>query len=151
PVTSVRELIAFLHGRPGQISYSSSGTGSSLHLAGELFRTMSGVRIEHIPYKGASPAMVDLVGGQVQLAFPAVSTALPYIKQGRARPLAVTTSKRFPLLPETPTMAEAGLPKYVLLNWLGLVAPARTPADIVRILNAEIVKWGAQGENQEKM
>ncbi len=95
--------------------------------------------------------MVDVVSGQVQLIFPAVATALPYINQGRVRPLAVTTQKRFPLLPDVPTMAEAGLPKYVLLNWLGLVAPAHTPGEIVRVLNAEVVKWGSQSENQQKL
>jgi tripartite-type tricarboxylate transporter receptor subunit TctC len=151
PVTTVKELIALARGRPGQLSYSSSGTGSSLHLAGELFRSMGNISINHIPYKGAAPAMVDVVSGQVQLIFPAVATALPYIGQGRVRPLAVTTQKRFPLLSEVPTMAEAGLPKYVLLNWLGLVAPAHAPIDIVRTLNAEIVKWAGQTENQQKL
>jgi tripartite-type tricarboxylate transporter receptor subunit TctC len=151
PVRNVNDLIALARARPGQLSFSSSGTGSSLHLAGELFRTMAGVSVVHIPYKGAAPAMVDVVSGQVQFIFASVATALPFIKQGRVRTLAVTTVKRFPLLPDIPTIAEAGLPKYVLLNWLGLVAPANTPGEIVRTLNAEVARWAAQSENQQKM
>ena len=151
PATNVKQLIVLARSRPGQLSYSSSGIGSSLHLAGELFRTMGGLSIEHVPYKGAAPAMVDLAGGQVQLAFPAVVTALPFIKQKRVRALAVTMEKRFSVLPDVPTMSESGLPKYVLLNWLGLVAPARTPGDIVRTLNADLAKWGEQSENQQKL
>jgi tripartite-type tricarboxylate transporter receptor subunit TctC len=137
--------------RPGQLSFSSSGTGSSLHLAGELFESMAKIDMLHVPYKGAANAMIDVVGGQVQLTFAAVATALPYVKQGRARPLAVTTAKRFALFPEVPTLAEAGLPKYEMLNWLGIVGPAQTPGEIVRTLNAEIAKWAAQDDTRQRL
>lgn len=151
PVRDVRSLVAFARSRPGQLSYSSSGTGTSLHLAGELFKSMAKIDILHVPYKGASIAMVDLAGGQVQLSFAAVATTLPFIKQGRVYPLAVTTLKRFTLLPEVPTIAEAALPGYEMLNWVGLVAPAQTPQEIISKLNAEISKWALQRESQQKM
>lgn len=151
PVRDVRSLVAFARSRPGQLSYSSSGTGTSLHLAGELFKSMAKIDMLHVPYKGASIAMVDLAGGQVQLSFAAVATTLPFIKQGRVYPLAVTTLKRFSLLPEVPTIAEAALPGYEMLNWVGLVAPAQTPQEIISKLNAEISKWALQRENQQKM
>lgn len=151
PVRDVRSLVAFARSRPGQLSYSSSGTGTSLHLAGELFKSMAKIDILHVPYKGASIAMVDLAGGQVQLSFAAVATTLPFIKQGRVYPLAVTTLKRFSLLPEVPTIAEAALPGYEMLNWVGLVAPAQTPQEIISKLNAEISKWALQRESQQKM
>lgn len=151
PVRDVRSLVAFARSRPGQLSYSSSGTGTSLHLAGELFKSMAKIDMLHVPYKGASIAMVDLAGGQVQLSFAAVATTLPFIKQGRVYPLAVTTLKRFSLLPEVPTIAEAALPGYEMLNWVGLVAPAQTPQEIISKLNAEISKWALQRESQQKM
>jgi tripartite-type tricarboxylate transporter receptor subunit TctC len=151
PAADVKALVALARSRPGQLSFSSSGVGSSLHLAGELFKTMGNLDIVHIPYKGASNAMIDVVAGEVQLTFAAVATALPYIKQGRARPLAVTTQKRFALFPDVPTMAEAGFPRYQMLNWLGVVAPAQTPPEVVQRLNAEIAKWAAQDESREKM
>jgi tripartite-type tricarboxylate transporter receptor subunit TctC len=151
PVKDVKGLIALARSQPGQLSFSSSGTGSSLHLAGELFKSMGKLDILHIPYKGSSNAMIDVVGGQVQLTFGAVATALPYVKQNRVRPLAVTTQKRFSLLPEVPTMAEAAFPTYDILNWLGLVAPAQTPVEIVNKVNAEVARWALQSENQQKM
>jgi tripartite-type tricarboxylate transporter receptor subunit TctC len=151
PVTDVKGLIALARSRPGQLSFSSSGTGSSLHLAGELLKSMGKIDMVHVPYKGASNAMVDVLSGQVQLMFASVATALPHIKQGRAKALAVTTEKRFALLPELPTMAEAGLPDYVMLNWLGVVAPDQTPSSVVSTLNLEIAKWAGEEESRQKM
>jgi tripartite-type tricarboxylate transporter receptor subunit TctC len=151
PVHSVREFIAFARSRPGQLLFSSSGIGTSLHLAGELFKTMAGINIVHVPYKGASIAMIDLVGGQVQLSFAALATALPYAKQNRVRPLGVTTLKRSTLLPDVPTISEAALPGYEMSNWVGLLAPAQTPAEIVARLNAEVVKWALERDTQQKM
>lgn len=150
PVRDVKSLIALARKRPGQLSYSSSGIGTSLHLAGELFGAMAQVNILHIPYKGASIAVIDLAGGQVQMSFSAVSTVLPFVKQGRVHPLAVTTLKRFSVIPDVPTVAEAGLPGYEMVNWVGLVAPAQTPPDIVAKLNAEISVWASQRENQQR-
>ena len=151
PVKTLKDLIALARSRPGQLSFSSSGTGSSLHLAGELLKSMGKIDMVHVPYKGASNAMVDVLSGQVQLMFASVATALPHIRQGRAKALAVTTEMRFALLPEIPTMAEAGLPDYVMLNWLGLVAPDQTPSSVVSTLNLEIAKWAGEEESRQKM
>lgn len=151
PVRDVKGFIALARSRPGELSYSSSGTGSSLHLAGELFKSMAKVDILHVPYKGASIGMTDLVAGQVQASFASISTTLPFAKQGRVRPLGVTSRTRFPLLPDVPTISEAGLPGYELINWIGLVAPAQTPSDIVSKLNAEIARWAGETENQDKL
>jgi tripartite-type tricarboxylate transporter receptor subunit TctC len=150
PVKDVKALIALARSRPGQLTFSSSGTGSSLHLAGELFKSMAKVDMLHIPYKGASNAMLDLVAGQVQLSFAAISTTLPFVKQGRVRPLAVTTLTRFPLLPEVPTIAESALPGYDLINWVGMVAPPQTPREIIAKLNGEIARWSGNPEAQRK-
>lgn len=151
PVRNLKAFIALARARPGQLSFSSSGSGSSLHLCGELFKSMAKIDMLHIPYKGASIAMTDLVAGQVSSSFPSISTALPFIKQGTALPLGVTSRTRFSLLPEVPTIAEAALPGYELINWIGLVAPAQTPREIVAKLNEEIAAWARDGENQRKM
>jgi tripartite-type tricarboxylate transporter receptor subunit TctC len=151
PVRDVKGFIALARARPGQLSYSSSGNGSSLHLAGELFKSMAKVDILHVPYKGAAIGMTDLVAGQVQASFASISTTLPFVKQARLRPLGVTALTRFPLLPDVPTIAEAALPGYELINWIGLVAPAQTPREIVSRLNAEIARWAGDAANQEKM
>jgi tripartite-type tricarboxylate transporter receptor subunit TctC len=138
PVKSVKEFIAFARVRPGELLFSSSGTGSSIHLAGELFKSMAHIQMEHVPYKGASPALTDLVSGQIHLIFTTVAAGLPYIQQGRARPLGVTTLRRSSALPGVPTIAEAGLPGYEMSGWIGLLAPARTPRDICAKLNLEV-------------
>jgi tripartite-type tricarboxylate transporter receptor subunit TctC len=151
PVQDVKGFIALARSRPGQLSYSSSGSGSSLHLAGELFKSMAKVDILHVPYKGAAIGMTDLVAGQVQASFASISTTLPFVKQGRLRPLGVTSLTRFPLLPDVPTISEAALPGYELINWIGLVAPAQTPREIISKLNAEIARWAGTAENQQKM
>ncbi len=131
PVKNVRELIALTKARPGEVNYGSSGAGGSLHLAMELFKSMAGIDIVHVPYKGGPPAATDLIAGQIELLFFNTPAALPYIKSGRLRALGVSTAKRSPLLPNVPTIAESGLPGFDTDVWFGLVAPAGTSADIV--------------------
>ncbi len=140
PVKSVRELIDLARARPGYLNFASGSTGSTGHLAGELFNTMAGVEMVHIPYKGGAPAMADLLAGQVQLMFDNLANALPNVKAGRLRALAVTTLKRSPAMPDLPTVAESGLPGFDLTTWFGLMVPAGTPPEIVAKLNAEIVR-----------
>jgi tripartite-type tricarboxylate transporter receptor subunit TctC len=137
PATSIRELIALARRRPGALYFASAGAGSGTHLAGELFRAMTKVDIVHVPYKGGSSAMVDLVGGHVQLMFSNIINSAPHVKSKRLRALAITTPQRFALLPALPTVAESGLPGYAADVWYGLAAPARTPAEIVARLNRE--------------
>ena len=137
PVKSVKELIALAKARPGQLTYGSAGNGSPSHLAGELLKTMSGISLLHIPYKGGGPAAVEQVAGQVQLAFLSAPAVVPFIKNGRLRALAVTNAKRSLVLPELPTIAEAGLPGYESEGWSGIFAPAKTPAAIVQRLYNE--------------
>jgi tripartite-type tricarboxylate transporter receptor subunit TctC len=140
PAKNVAELIALAKARPGQLNFASGSTGSAGHLAGELFKTMAGVDMVHIPYKGAAPAVVDLLAGHVSLMFDNLSSALPNIKVARVRALAVTTLKRSPLLPQLPTISEAGLKGFDISTWFGIFAPAGTPPDIVAKLNAETVR-----------
>ena len=138
--SSVKELIAYAKANPGKLNYASGGTGATPHLAGELFKAMAGVNMTHIPYKGTAPAMTDLVGGQVHLSFSSPLTALPHIKSGKLRALATTGSQRSALLPELPTIAEAGVPGYEVISWFGMLAPAATPRAILAKLHAGIVK-----------
>jgi tripartite-type tricarboxylate transporter receptor subunit TctC len=140
PVQSIKELIALAKAKPGQLNFASSGTGGSLHLAGELFKSLAHVDMNHVPYKGGAPAVNDVVGGQVELMFSPIPVAMPHVKSGRLRELAVTGGKRWSTLPELPTVAEAGVPGYEVTGWYGIVAPARTPRAIVMRLNQEIVK-----------
>jgi tripartite-type tricarboxylate transporter receptor subunit TctC len=140
PVKSVKELIELARARPGYLNFGSGSTGSTGHLAGELFNTMAGVKMVHIPYKGGSPAMADLLAGQVQLMFDNLANALPNVKAGRLRALAVTTLARSPAVPDLPTIAESGLPGFDLSTWFGVMVPAGTSPDIVAKLNAEIVR-----------
>jgi tripartite-type tricarboxylate transporter receptor subunit TctC len=151
PVRDLKGFIALARSRPGQISFSSSGTGSSLHLAGELLKSLAKIDMLHVPYKGASIAMTDLIAGQVPVSFPSISTALPFIRQGTAIPLGVTARTRFSLLADVPTIEEAGVPGYEQINWIGLVAPAQTPRDIVAKLNESIAGWARDAGNQKKM
>ncbi len=138
PVKSVAELIAYARARPGELNYGSSGNGGSNHLAGEMFKSMARVNIVHVPYKGLPQAVVDLMSGRVQLAFASPASTLQHTRDGKLRLLAVTTPRRSPALPELPTVAESGLPGYEFTNWIALLAPARTPPDIVRKLQLEI-------------
>jgi tripartite-type tricarboxylate transporter receptor subunit TctC len=151
PVNTVQELIAYAKANPGKLNFASSGNGTSIHLAGELFKVMAGVQMTHIPYKGSGPALQDLIGGQVQLMFDNLPPSLPQIKAGKLRALAVTSSTRSPALPDTPTIAESGLPGYEASSWFGVLAPAGTPPAIIAKLNAEIAAWLATPEAKEKM
>ena len=137
---SVKELITYAKANPGKLSYGSAGNGGGTHLAGELFKDIAHVDLLHVPYKGSAPAMTDLLGGQVQLMFSDGPTALPQIKGGKVRALAVGSPKRSALAPDVPTMAEAGLAGYDAYSWSGIVVPAATPKEIVAKLNADIVK-----------
>ncbi len=139
PVTSVKELIAYGKSHPGKLNFASTGAASSIRLAGEMFKSLSGIDMTHIVYKASPLAHVDIIGGQVQVMFDAIPTALPQIKAGRLRALGVTAAKRSPLLPELQTIAEAGLPGYEAVNWFGFAATAGTPRDRVDKLNREIV------------
>ena len=139
PVKSVRELIALAKARPGQLNYSSAGSGTSPHLSMELFRLMAGITLTHVPYKGTGPATVDLVAGQVQLSMPNVLTALPQIKGGKLRGLGVTSAKRATGLPDIPAIAET-LPGYEAIQWYGLLAPAGTPREIVNKVQVETAR-----------
>lgn len=140
PAKSVSDLIALAKTRPGQLNFASSGTGTAPHLSGELFKTMGGVNIVHVPYKGSPQAVSDVISGEVALMFSPASTVLPHVKSGRLRALAVTTVSRLPSLPELPTVAESGLKGYETITWFGFVAPARTQQAVLTRLNAEIVK-----------
>ena len=140
PVRSVKELIALAKSRPGLLNYASGGNGSSGHLAGELFTYLANVNMVHIPYKGAGPALVDVIAGQVHLTFGSVLSSLGHVKSGRLRALGVTGSARSSGAPELPTIAEAGLAGYQTTTWYGLLAPANTPADIVSRLSDEMKK-----------
>ena len=136
---SVGDLIALAKARPGEINFASSGYGTPAHLAGELFNSMARVKLVHVPYKGAAPALADLLGGQVQLMFSTMPPALPHVKDGKLRALAVTSAKRSPATPELPTVDEIALPGFEANTWHGVVVPAGTPAAIVARLNREIV------------
>ncbi len=140
PVKSVKELVALAKAKPGQLNCASSGVATSTHLAAELFKHMTGTDMVIVPYKGGAPGVVALLGGQVQLYFATISTALPHVKAGKLRALAVTATKRSVAAPEFPTIAEAGVPGYHHASWVGMLAPARTPRGIITKLNAESVK-----------
>ncbi|WP_299451452.1 tripartite tricarboxylate transporter substrate binding protein [uncultured Pigmentiphaga sp.] len=139
PVQSIQDLIAMAKSSPGKINFGSSGNGSSHHLAGELFKSMARVEMLHIPYRGTAAAQVDLIAGEIQVLFDTLPSAMPHIKAGKVRPLAVTSATRDPSLPDLPTVAEAGLPGYEVGSWYGLLFPAGTPKEIVSRVNAIVV------------
>jgi tripartite-type tricarboxylate transporter receptor subunit TctC len=151
PVKSVRELIALSRSRPGQLNYGSSGAGGTPYLAVEYFKLLAKVDIAHIPYKGAAPMIIDLIGGQLSLTITGIPPLLPHVKAGKLRALAVATSKRLPLLPELPTIAEAALPGYEATSWYGVLAPAATPKEIITRINAEIVKGIARPDAAQRL
>jgi tripartite-type tricarboxylate transporter receptor subunit TctC len=137
---SVKELVALARSRPGQITFASAGSGTSGHLALELFKSAAGVDVIHVPYKGGGPALADVLGGQVQALFSIALTALPQVKAGRVRALAITSARRSAVAPELPTVAESGYPGFEVTGWFGWLAPARTPREVVTLLNREIVR-----------
>ncbi len=140
PVKSVKELIALARKRPGELTYASSGAGSPEHLAGEMFALMTGVKLLHVPFKGGAPSATAIVGGEVAIGFNTMPVALPHIQSGRMRVLATTEDKRASVLPDVPTIAEAGVPGYAVATWYGAMLPTGTPREIVLRLNAEINK-----------
>ena len=140
PVKSILELIALAKAQPGKLSFPSAGNASTPHLAGEMFKTMAGVDMVHVPYKGSGQSMQDLLAGQHQAAFDTVPAAAPYVRAGRLRALAVTSAKRLADFPDLPTVEEAGLPGYQMTTWYGIFAPAGTPTAIINRLHAEITK-----------
>jgi len=140
PAKSVQEFIDYAKARPGQLNYGSSGTGTSTHLAAVLFSQRTGIQTQHVPYKGTAPSLVDLVGGRVQFLMGAVLTAVPHVKEGRLRALAVTGAKRIASLPELRTIEEAGLRGFVVTTWQGIFAPAGISKSVLERINAELVK-----------
>jgi tripartite-type tricarboxylate transporter receptor subunit TctC len=139
PAQTVGELVALAKGDPGQINFASSGAGAAAHLAGQLFKTAAGIDIVHVPYKGAQPALTDLIAGQVQMMFATAASALPYVRGGRLRALAVTSPKRMAELPAVPTMIEAGLPGFEAVTWHGIVVPAGTPLVVIEHINHDLL------------
>ena len=150
PAKNVGELVTWLKANPTKANYGSVGAGTSTHLESELFKSVAGVKMAHIPYKGSAPALTDLVGGQLQVMFDAYASSGPFIKDGRVRLLAVTTAQRSKSLPDTPTVSESGLPGYEAMPWLGLVAPAGTPAPVVNRLYTELNDILKEPEVQER-
>jgi tripartite-type tricarboxylate transporter receptor subunit TctC len=140
PVRSTKELIALVRSRPGQMHYGSSGVGGASHLAFELFSSMAKLDVVHVPYKGGPPAVQDVLAGQIYLLMGNMPSVLQHIRSGRMRPLAIASSRRSPLLPELPTVAESALPGYEATNWNGLVAPIGTPPDLIARYNADVVR-----------
>lgn len=138
PAKDVQELIAYARANPGRINYGSAGNGVWNHLFGELFKSMAKIEMTHVPYKGTAPAITDLIGGQLQMMMSPFPTALPHVKSGRLRALAVTDAKRSPVVPNIPTVAESGLPGYAAASWFALLAPAATPKPIIAKLNLDV-------------
>jgi tripartite-type tricarboxylate transporter receptor subunit TctC len=148
---NIRELIALAKSQPGKLSFASSGTGAASHLSAELFKSMAGVDLLHVPYKGTGQAVTDLVAGHVNLMFAPAQTVMPYVREGRLRALALTGSKRSETLPDLPTVAESGLPGYEAVGWFGLLAPAATPQATVAKISADANRVLAEREVREKM
>jgi len=151
PVNSVADLIAYAKANPGKLNFASSGSGTSIHLSGELFKTLAGVQMTHVPYKGSAPALTDLMGGQVQLMFDNLPSSLAFIKAGKLRALAVTSTSRAAALPDVPTMIEAGVPGFEASSWFGIVAPAGTPREAVMRINGDVAKWLASPDARERL
>jgi len=151
PYKSVKDLIAYAKANPGKVNFGSAGNGSSIHLSGELFKSLAKVDMQHVPYKGSAPAVTDLLGNQIGIMFDNMPSAIQHVRSGKLVPLAVTTAKRSPELPNVPTIAEAGVPGYEATSWFGMFAPAGTPAPVLAKLNAAIVKVLAQPDVKKKI
>jgi tripartite-type tricarboxylate transporter receptor subunit TctC len=147
----MKQLIALARASPGRITYATAGNGSSGHLGMELLKTMTGIDMVHVPFKGTGPATIAVVGGQVQLMMGSTTAALPHIRANRLRPLAVTTAKRFAILPEVPTVAESGLPGYEVDGWYGVLAPARTPSERLHAISKQLALALASAELREHL
>jgi len=151
PAKSVQELIAYARSKPGELNFGSSGTGSPQFLGGTLLTQMSGTKMNHVPYKGAAPAVADLLAGRIQVWVGAANSLLPHIRADKLRVLGTTAAQRFGSLPDTPTVAEAGLPGYALYPWLGMFVPAKTPPEIIARINAEITRILASAEVKARL
>ncbi len=151
PPRTVAELIDYAKANPGKVSFGSAGVGTSHHLTGEKFKIDTGIDMQHVPYKGSGPAHVDLMGGQIQIMFDNIVALMPHFKAGKLRPLAVSSARRHPLLPEVPSIAEAGVRDFEAVAWFGFVAPAGTPPDVVAKLNAEFNRIFASPAAKEKL
>jgi tripartite-type tricarboxylate transporter receptor subunit TctC len=151
PYKTAQDVIAAAKAKPGTISFASAGNGTSQHLSGELFKSLAGIQMEHVPYKGSGPAIQDVMAGHVPMMFDTTVVAAPHIQSGKVRALAVTSTKRVKSLPNVPTMTEAGVPGYEIVSWQGIFAPAGTPKDVVQRLNAEIVKILKMPDMRERL
>ncbi len=151
PANTLQEVIALAKAKPGQLNYASAGSGSPTNLVAEMFNMMSGVRMQHIPYKGGGPALIDLIGGQVQLAFQIPISAIPHIRGGRLRAIAVSGETRLPALPQVPTVTEGGLPGFRVTSWYGVLAPAGVRKPVIDKLSAEVARYLALPEFREKL
>lgn len=151
PVTTVGDLVKLAKSQPGKLNFASSGSGSTQHIAAEIFKDVTGVFITHIPYRGSAPALVDLMGGEVQVSFDTMPSVVGHIRNGKIKPLAVAAAKRNPALPNVPTMAEAGVKGVEMSAWYGIYMPASTPKDVVARVNAEVNKVIAMPETQTRL
>jgi tripartite-type tricarboxylate transporter receptor subunit TctC len=151
PVKNVKELIALAKARAGDLNYASSGSGTPAHLAGELFKSMAGINIVHVPYKGSPPALTSVLSGETSMLFSPVTIAIPHTKSGKLRALGVTTAKRSKLVPELPTIGESGLPGYEVTQWYGMQAPTGTPKDVIARINGEVGKILAMPDIIDKL
>ncbi|HEY3635466.1 MAG TPA: tripartite tricarboxylate transporter substrate binding protein [Caldimonas sp.] len=151
PAKNVKELLDLAAKKPGTLSYASPGAGSQAHLAGALLELSTGVQLLHVPYRGIAPAVTDLVGGQVSMMFAPLQTALPFVRSGKLRALGVASQKRSPLLPELPTIAEQGVPKFEAVSWYALMVPAGTPADVIDKLSAATMRFLALPDTRAKL
>ena len=150
-VANAKQLVALAKTRPGQMTFSSPGSGTPNHLSGEMFKMLTGVVMQHVPYKGSAQAIADVIGGQITMSFENIVVASPYVKSGRIKALAVTSEKRAAALPKTPTIAESGVPGFATVGWFGVVAPAATPKDIVAKLNSELTRALATSDVKERI
>jgi len=151
PVSNARQLVALAKARPGQLTFSSPGNGTPNHLSGEMLKMLTGIDMQHVPFKGSAQAIADVIGGQIAMSFENIVVASPYVKSGRIKALAVTSAKRASALPSVPTMVESGVPGSEAIGWFGVVAPAATPKDIVAKLNTEMVRMLAAPDIKERI
>ena len=150
PAKSVKDLVAMAKAKPGALSFASSGVGSATHMTAELFRMMAGIDMVHVPYKGSGQAMTDLISGQVGVAFDQITSSIGHVQSGKLRALAVTSAKRFPSVPNLPTVAEAGVAGYESVSWNGIAAPARTPREIIDRIQSEVARALQQADMKER-
>ena len=151
PFKTVKEMMAYAKANPGKLNFGSSGSGSSIHLSGELFKSLAKVDMVHVPYKGSAPAVTDLLGNQIAIMFDNLPSVIPHVRSGKLRAIAITTAKRSPELPDVPTIAEAGVPGYEAMSWFGLLAPAATPAPVLAKLSGALAKVLANPEVKKKI